>query len=102
MSVLLTVTYRVSAELEGFRAGAAEAAARIAGTPGLRWKIWGLAPDGAAVSAYLFDTPDAADAFANGPIIAGLKANPGVQGVTLTSAPVDATLSQITHAAFAA
>jgi hypothetical protein len=36
------------------------------------------------------------------PVIAGLKANPAVQGVTLASAPVDATLSQVTHAAFAA
>jgi hypothetical protein len=101
MSVLLTVTYRVSDDLEGFRAKAAEVAAKIAGAPGLRWKVWGLSPDGSAVSAYLFETAHAADAFASGPIIAGLKANPAVQGATLVSAPVDATLSQITHAGFA-
>jgi hypothetical protein len=101
MSVLLTVSYRVSGDLEAFRAGAAEAAAKIAGAPGLRWKVWGLGPDGSGVSAYLFETSDAADAFALGPIIAGLKGNPAVHGVTLVSAPVDATLSQITHAGFA-
>jgi hypothetical protein len=101
MSVLLTVTYRVS-DLEAFKPRAAEVAARIAGAPGLRWKIWGLGPDGSGLSAYLFETADAADAFASGPVIAGLRANPAVQGVTVVSAPVDATLSQVTHAAFAA
>jgi hypothetical protein len=102
MSVLLTVTYRVSGDLENFGSNAAEVAAMIAGAPGLRWKIWGLAPDGSGVSAYLFETAEAADAFVDGPVIAGLKANPAVQGVTLASAPVDARLSQITHARFAA
>jgi hypothetical protein len=101
MSVLLTVTYRVSEDLETFRARAMEVAAQIADAPGLRWKVWGLGSDGSGVSAYLFETANAANAFANGPIIAGLKANPAVQGVTLVSAPVDATLSQVTHAGFA-
>jgi hypothetical protein len=101
MSVLLTVTYRVSEDLEAFRARAMEVAAKIADAPGLRWKVWGLGSDGSGVSAYLFETANAANAFANGPIIAGLKANPAVQGVTLVSAPVDATLSQVTHAGFA-
>jgi hypothetical protein len=102
MSVLLTVSYRVSGDLEVFRTKATEIAAKIAGAPGLRWKVWGLGSDGSGVSAYLFETTDAADAFANGPIIAGLKANPAVQGVALVSASVDATLSQVTHAGFAA
>jgi hypothetical protein len=101
MSVLLSVTYRVSGDLEAFRAKAAEVAAKIAGAPGLRWKVWALGADGSGVSAYLFETADAADAFAGGPIIAGLTANPAVQGVTLASAAVDATLSQITRAGFA-
>ena len=102
MSVLLTVNYRVSGDLEAFRARAAQVAAGIAGAPGLRWKVWGLGPDGAGASAYLFETAQAAEAFADGPVIAGLRANPAVQVVTLAAAPVDATLSQITHAAFAA
>jgi hypothetical protein len=101
MSVLLTVTYRFSGDLEAFRAQAAEVAAKIADAPGLRWKIWGLGSDGSGVSAYLFETADAADAFASGPVIAGLKGNPAVQGVTLARAPVDAKLSQVTHAGFA-
>lgn len=102
MSVLLTVSYRVSGDVDGFRAKATEAAGRIAGVPGLRWKIWGLDPDGTGVSSYLFETAEAADAFAGGPVIAGLRANPVVASVSLTSAPVDAGLSQITHAGFAA
>ena|SRR5579864_4441820 len=101
MSVLLTVSYRVSGDLDAFRAKAAEVAAKISGASGLRWKVWGLGSDGSGVSAYLFETAEAADGFANGPVIAGLKANPVVQGVTLASATVDATLSQITHAEFA-
>jgi hypothetical protein len=98
MSVLLTVNYRVSGDLEAFRAGAAEVASKIAAAPGLRWKIWGLGSDGSGVSAYLFETADAADAFARGPVIAGLKANRAVQGVVIGAAPVDTILSQITHA----
>jgi hypothetical protein len=102
MSVLLVVNYRVSGDLEAFKARAPTVAARIAAEPELKWKIWGLSPDGAGLSAYLFETADAADAFINGPIIAGLKANPAVQAVSLTSAPVEAALSTMTHAAFAA
>lgn len=102
MSVLMTVSYRVLGELEAFRAEAAEVAGKIAGAPGLRWKIWGLGPDGAGASAYLFETAEAADAFATGPVIAGLEANPAVHGVTVAWAYVDATLSQATHAGFAA
>ena len=73
-----TVTYRVSGDLEAFKVKATEVAARIAGAPGVRWKVWGLGPDGAGVSAYLFETAEAADAFASGPVIAGLQANPAV------------------------
>lgn len=102
MSVLLTVTYSVSGDLESFRAVAGQVAARIAASPGLRWKVWGLGPDGAGASSYLFETAEAAAAFAGGPFIAALRGNPSVCGVTLVSAPVDAKLSQITHAAFAA
>lgn len=102
MSVLLTVNYRVSGDVAAFRAGAAEAAARIAAAPGIRWKIWGLGEDGAGMSAYLLDTQAAAEAFAAGPFIGRLKSNPAVDGVTLAWASVDVALSQITHAAFAA
>jgi hypothetical protein len=102
MTVLLTVSYRISADPEVFKAHAAGVAARIAEAPGLRWKVWGVGADGSGVSAYLFDTAQAADAFAQGPIIAGLRANPAVQDVSLVSAPVDAALSQVTHAGFAA
>lgn len=102
MSVLLTVTYRVSGDMEAFKAEATEVAAMIADAPGLRWKVWGLGPDGCGVSAYLFETAEAADAFAGGPVIAGFKANPAVHGVTLASAPVEAALSQVTRAGFAA
>jgi hypothetical protein len=102
MSVLLTVTYRITGDVQAFRVRAAHTAVKIAGSPGLRWKVWGLGPDGTGVSAYIFETAAAADAFANGPAIGALKSNPLVQSVTLASAPVDATLSQITKASFAA
>ena len=102
MSVLLTVSYRITGEVAAFRAHAGTVAARIAAWPGLKWKVWGLGPDGAGLSAYLFETGEAATAFAEGPILAGLKANPAVEGVTVAIAPVDAELSQLTHAGFAA
>lgn len=101
MPVLLTVNYRVTGDLAAFRSGATAAAAKIAEVAPLRWKIWGLAPDGAGVSAYLFETEDAARSFAEGPVITGLRTNPLVESVTLAIAPVEAELSRITRASFA-
>ena len=96
MSVLLTVSYRINGDVAAFRAHAPTVAARIAAWPGLRWKVWGLGPDGAGLSAYLFDTAEAAMGFAEGPILAGLRASPAVEAVTVAWAPVDAELSELT------
>jgi hypothetical protein len=96
---LLTVRYAIGGDPARLRAGMEKAAGAIATTPGLVFKLWGFdAENRLGVSAYLFDSEQAARAFADGPMIAGLRANPEVADVTVAIAPVDRTLSAITGA----
>lgn len=96
---LLTVRYRWSGEPARFAADMANAAAAIAAVPGLAWKIWGFdAASGTGLSAYLFETPAAADVFAAGPIIERLKGHPKVADVALAKAAVERDLSLVTGA----
>ena len=96
---LLLVTYRLRIPAADFRAHAQAAAARIAGAPGLAWKVWGLDDEtGFGASAYLFHDAASAKAFAEGPAIAELRDGPAEDVVTRI-APVDVGLSSITGAA---
>jgi hypothetical protein len=95
---LLSVRYRLS-DAARFRQEMGHAAPAIAAVPGLAWKIWGLDADGGiGLGAYLFETVDAADAFARGPALAALRARADVTGLVLDLAPVDAGLSRATGA----
>lgn len=98
-NALLTVRYAIGGDPARLYGGMEKAARAIAATPGLLFKIWGFdAENRVGVSAYLFDTERAARAFAEGPMIAGLRANPEVAEVTVAIAPVDRGLSAITGA----
>ena len=98
---LLTVTYRLRIPADAFRSHAEVAAPRIAATPGLIWKIWGLNPEtGEGTSVYLFHDAASARAFAAGPAIAELRNGPAEQ-VSPRLAPVDRGLSALTGAAAA-
>ena len=98
---LLTVAYRLRIPSAAFRPHAKLAGQRIAETPGLVWKIWGLDSDaGEGTSVYLFRDAASADAFAAGPAIEELRNGPAEQ-VTLRLSPVDVALSNITGAAAA-
>ena len=97
---LVTVHYQVSGDRTQFHDDMELAAAAIAKTPGLLWKIWGFDPDrGAGVSAYLFDGAGAAERFAAGATIERLRRHPAVASVLLDFAPVDLPLSNQTGAA---
>lgn len=96
---LLAVTYELAISPEVFERHSEQAAVRIAETPGLRWKIWGLDPEtGAGTSIYLFTDATSAAGFANGPAIAALAAGPA-RNIATRIAPVHDALSALTHAA---
>lgn len=96
---LLTVTYRLTGDPAAFRNNMEDAAAAIAETRGLLWKIWGLDLDRRrGLSVYLFDGEHAANMFAEGPIIKSLRQHPDVAEVSLDHAPVDRNLSLLSGA----
>jgi len=96
---LLTVRYRLTGDITGFRTRMDAVATAMMPMDGLSWKIWGLDPEkGIGLSAYLFADAASARAFTEGPVIAGLRRSPGVAEVEFTLAPVDRALSLITGA----
>jgi hypothetical protein len=96
---LLTVSYRLTGDNSAFRKKMEGAATTIAATDGLLWKIWGLdLNQGRGLSVYLFEDEAAADAFAEGPMIAALRCHPSVSNVVLDYAAVDRTLSLLSGA----
>jgi hypothetical protein len=96
---LATVRYRLKGNAIGFWAGIESAAAAVAETPGLMWKIWGIDEDQTGgISAYLFRTIDAADAFMKGPVIDGLRGHSDIANVSVHVAPVNHDLSRKTGA----
>jgi hypothetical protein len=96
---LITIRYSISGDPSRFRSGMEKAAATIAATPGLIWKIWGFDTDhSVGISAYLFESERAAASFALGPVIRGLRNHPDVDEVSLEIAPVDRELSERTGA----
>jgi len=97
----VTVAYRLRVPVSAFRDRAREVAARIAETPGLVWKIWGLDDaTGEGTSLYLFRDAASAAAFAGGPVLAALRDGPADR-VEVRLAPVVRDLSEVTRAAAA-
>jgi hypothetical protein len=55
----------------------------IADTPGLVWKVWLMnEAEREAGGIYLFESEEAAHAYASGPIVAALKASPAVSNIS--------------------
>lgn len=96
--VLLVVNYQLSIPSEQFLVGVTEAIPAIVAADGLVWKIWGLdSSTGRGNSAYRFRDRASAEAYAAGPVIAGLRNGPA-QSVEISIAPIDRTLSVLTNA----
>ena len=80
-------------------AGFRQAAEKIAGVPGLVWKLW--AYDDAhrvATSIYLFDSESNARAWGDGPMVPALSASPGISDIEVGYFDVDQELSAVTRA----
>ena len=75
------------------------AAEKIAGLPGLLWKLWGY-DDSAhiAESIYLFDTDEHARAWGDGPMKSALGSNPGIGDIEVRYYDVDEQLGALTRA----
>jgi len=75
------------------------AAEKIAGLPGLVWKLWAYDDsDHVAESVYLFETDDLARAWGDGPMKAALGSHPGISNIEVRYYDVDEQLSEVTRA----
>jgi hypothetical protein len=75
-----------------------EAAAAIAATPGLQWKVWPWNDEerlGGGI--YLFDDASSAQAFLEGPIASGLGEHPAISKVSVKQFQVLDSLTEITR-----
>jgi len=55
----------------------------IADVPGLRWKVWLMnEAERLAGGLYLFESETAAQSYLDGPIVAALKACPGISNIS--------------------
>ena len=74
------------------------AAHKIAGVPGLVWKLWAYEDtEHDCTSVYLFDSEESARAWGDGPLVPSLSSNPGVGNIELQYYDVEENLSAITH-----
>jgi hypothetical protein len=75
------------------------AAEKIAGLPGLVWKLWGYDDsEHVAESIYLFDTEDHARSWGDGPMKSALGSHPGISDIQVRYYDVDERLSAVTRA----
>lgn len=76
-----------------------QAAEKIAGVPGLIWKLWSYDDQRQlATSVYLFDSESTARAWGDGPMVPALSAHHGVSDIEVTYFDVDEELSAVTRA----
>jgi Putative mono-oxygenase ydhR len=81
-------------QAEGFK----QAAEKIAGVPGLVWKLWGYDDDQrVATSIYLFDSEWNARAWGDGPMVPALSAYPRIGNIEVRYFDVDQELSTVTR-----
>jgi hypothetical protein len=80
-------------------AGFRQDAEKIAGVPGLVWKLWAYDDDErVATSVYLFESESHARAFGDGPMVPALSAHPGISDIEVRYFDVDQELSTVTRA----
>jgi hypothetical protein len=92
----LQVEVTLNATPEQWLAGCEQAVPAMRALPGLVWKLWLEPSDGKAGGLYLFESLAAAAAYAEGPVVAGLRASPAVRDVTVRLLPLVDALSRQT------
>jgi hypothetical protein len=97
-ATILQINYKLNMPKADYLARASQVAQPIAAVAGLQWKIWLVnETEGEAGGIYLFDSPESAQHFLEGPIIATLKANPQFSDVTAKLFEAAEAVSQITR-----
>jgi hypothetical protein len=95
---VLQVNYKVDNTVEFADKDLGAVAEAIAAVPGLRWKIWLFnEATGEGGGLYLFEDNAALTAFAEGAIIAALKSNPAITGVSMKSFGINEAMNRITR-----
>ena len=92
------IEFDFNGTLDEYRQLAEHVAPKIAGVPGLVWKLWICDEERRrAGGAYLFSDRSAATAYVEGPVIAGLGKNPAIRNVTVRLFDVLSEASEITR-----
>lgn len=98
-SCCLQVDLKLNVSPEAWRAHAASVLPKMQALPGLIWKLWTLDENaGTAGGIYLSYDRAAAEAYANGQVIAALRQSPAVRDVSVRLLPVIDDLSRQTRA----
>jgi hypothetical protein len=93
------VELKLNVSGEEWRAACERAVPVMLAITGLEWKVWVLDEEsGTAGGFYLFRDRAAAVAYADGPVIAGLRRSPAVRDVRVVLLPVLDEPSRRTHA----
>ena len=96
---ILQVNFRFNIPRADLTATFMDAAQPIADVPGLVWKVWLMnEQEKEAGGIYLFESPEAAHAYASGPIVAALKASPAVSNISAKMFSVLGDHSAVTRA----
>lgn len=102
--VILQISFRYDMPDEQFAAeNGPEVAGIVAEVPGLQWKLWLHSPERReCVGVYSFADRASADAYVDGPMIAGFRSAPGYSDITPKLYEVIEENSAITRAGFVA
>ncbi|HVL47108.1 MAG TPA: YdhR family protein [Candidatus Thermoplasmatota archaeon] len=96
---IVTVRFRVTFSRRELEESFMPDAPAIAELPGMRWKIWAFEESIREFqSVYLFENPASADRFARGDIIEGLRKDPNLSDVQVSTHAVLESLSRVTRA----
>ena len=96
---ILQINYQYTSSLADFTQLVTPMAEPIAAVPGLAWKIWLLNEAGReAGGIYLFESPEAAQAFVNSDAVKSFASHPIIANVNAKIFAPDETLSKITRA----
>ena len=98
-NTILQINYQFTSSVADFTKLVTPNAEFIAAVPGLVWKIWLLnAADREAGGIYLFESREAAQAFANSDAIKGFASHPTIANLHAKIFAPDEALSKITRA----
>jgi hypothetical protein len=95
---ILQINFQFSVSAKDYEQACLPAAQPIADTPGLRWKVWLMnEAEHEAGGIYLFDDGASVEAFLAGPVVAAVKSDPAITGISAKMFDVMDALTAITR-----